>query len=271
MPISSDSLDGKTALATGAGRGPGRAIAVGLARPAARPAPVARSRDELDQTAGQVRDLGASALVVPADVSGPGQLTGAVRRIRGELGDLDVLINNAAVVWPPGTSTSIDPAQWAAAININVVAVAKLSFLLLPATIAAKWGRIVNISSGIAANPAGMLCASAYATSKAALEAHTINLAAELAGTGITVSAFRPGSVDTAMQAWIRGQEPDQTGAVLHHRYTSSYQQGNLISPQQSVQPLLAYLDTDATGHIWTASGPAWPSVTTPSNVWRPR
>jgi hypothetical protein len=59
------------------------------------------------------------------------------------------------------------------------------------------------------------------------------------------------------MQAWIRGQEPDQTGAELHHRITSSYQQGNLVSPQQSAQPLLAYLDTDATGHIWTASDPA--------------
>ncbi len=112
MPISSDSLDvGKTPVATGAGRGLGRAIAAGLARPAARLAPVARSPDELDQTAGPVRELGASALVVPADVSDP--------------------------------------------------------------------------------------------------------------------------------------------------RFTSSHQQGNLISPQQPAQSLLAHLDTDATGHIWTASGPA--------------
>ena len=226
MPISSDSLDGETALVTGAGRGLGRAIAAGAARPAARPALVARSRDELDQTAGPVRELGASALVVPADVSDPGQLTGAVRRIRGEPGDVDVLISNAPVLCPLGTSTSIDPAQWAAAININVAAVANLSFVLLPAMIAGKRGRIVNISGGVAANPAGMLRANAYATSKAALEAHTINLAAELAGTAVTVNAFRPGSADTAMQAWARGQEPDQAGAELHHRFTSSCQQG---------------------------------------------
>jgi len=64
MPISSDSLDGKTPLVTGAGSGLGRVIAVGLARPAVRLALVARSRDELDQTAGPVRELGASALVV---------------------------------------------------------------------------------------------------------------------------------------------------------------------------------------------------------------
>jgi NADP-dependent 3-hydroxy acid dehydrogenase YdfG len=57
-----------------------------------------------------------------------------VKRIRDELADVTVLINNAAVVWPLGASTSIDPAQWTAAISINVVAVASLTFLLLPAS-----------------------------------------------------------------------------------------------------------------------------------------
>ena len=61
-----------------------------------------------------------------------------------------------------------------------------------------------------------MLRANAYATSKAALEAQTLNLAAELAGTGITVNVYRPGGVDTAMQAWIRKQDPEQIGATLH-------------------------------------------------------
>jgi NAD(P)-dependent dehydrogenase (short-subunit alcohol dehydrogenase family) len=257
MSISSNSMDGKTALVTGAGRGIGRAIALGLARSGARLALVARSRDELEQAAGQVQELGGKALVIAADVGSPGQLAAAAGRARGELGDVDVLINNAAVVTPLGASAGIDPAQWAAAIGVNVVAVANLSFLLLPAMITNGWGRIVNISSGIAARPAGMVRANAYATSKAALEAHTINLAAELAGTGVTVNAFRPGSVDTAMQAWIRGQAPDQVGAELHRRFTASYHQGSLISPQQSAQSLLTHLDTDATGQIWDVSAPA--------------
>lgn len=256
MPISSDSLGGKTALVTGAGRGIGRGMALGLAQAGARVALLARSGDELDQTASQVQELGGRALAVPADVSDPGQLTAAVKRIRDELGDVTVLINNAAVVWPLGASTSIDPAQWAAAISINVVAVASLSFLLLPAMIANRWGRIVNVSSGIAASPAGMLRANAYATSKAALEAHTVNLAAELDGTGVTVNAYRPGSVDTAMQAWIRGQDPAQVGAELHRRFTASYHDGNLITPQQSAQSLLERLDSDDNGRIWSFSDP---------------
>ena len=256
MAIPSDSLGGKTALVTGAGRGIGRGIAQGLAQAGARVALLARSGDELDQTASQVQELGGTALAVPADVGDPGQLTGAVKRIHDELGDVTVLINNAAVVWPLGASTSIDPAQWAAAISINVVAVARLSFLLLPAMITNRWGRIVNVSSGIAASPAGMLRANAYATSKAALEAHTVNLAAELDGTGVTVNAFRPGSVDTAMQAWIRGQDPAQMGAELHRRFTASYDDGNLISPQQSAESLLARLDSDDNGRIWSVSDP---------------
>jgi 3-oxoacyl-[acyl-carrier protein] reductase len=241
---------------TGAGRGIGCGIALSLAQTGVRVALLTRSGDELDQTAEQVQKLGGTALAVPADVSDPGQLTGAVKRIRDELGDVTVLINNAAVVWPLGASTSIDPAQWAAAISINVVAVARLSFLLLPAMIANRWGRIVNVSSGIAASPAGMVRANAYATSKAALEAHTVNLAAELDGTGVTVNAYRPGSVDTAMQAWIRGQDPDWIGAELHRRFTAAYYDGNLISPQQSAQSLLARLDSDDNGRIWSFSEP---------------
>jgi NAD(P)-dependent dehydrogenase (short-subunit alcohol dehydrogenase family) len=253
----SSSLDGEAAVVTGAGRGIGRGIALGLAQAGASVALVARSGDELDQTASQVRELGGTALVVPADISEASEIAGAVRRIRDEIGDVSVLINNAAVVWPLGASTSIDPAQWAAAITINVVAAARLSFLLLPAMIAGGWGRIVNVSSGIAASPAGMLRANAYATSKAALEAHTVNLAAELDGTGVTVNAYRPGSVDTAMQAWIRGQDPARIGAELHRRFTTSYQERGLITPQQSAGSLLARLLSDDTGRIWSFADPA--------------
>jgi NAD(P)-dependent dehydrogenase (short-subunit alcohol dehydrogenase family) len=79
-----------------------------------------------------------------------------------------------------------------------------------------EWGRVVNVSSGIAAHPESMIGANAYAAGKAALEAHTVNLATELAGTGVTVNAFRPGPVDTAMQAWIRSQDRARIGAALH-------------------------------------------------------
>jgi hypothetical protein len=77
----------------------------------------------------------------------------------------------------------------------------------------AGWGRIVNVSSVIVARPDRMIRGNAYAVAKAALEAHTVNPAAELRGSGVTVNAYRPGGVDTAMQAWIRQQEPERIGA----------------------------------------------------------
>jgi NAD(P)-dependent dehydrogenase (short-subunit alcohol dehydrogenase family) len=78
-----------------------------------------------------------------------------------------------------------------------VIGPAALTAAVLPGMLAAGWGRVVNVSSGIVASPAGMVRGNAYAATKAALKA----LAAELAGTGVTVNADRPGGVDTAMQA----------------------------------------------------------------------
>lgn len=239
---------------TGAGRGVGQATAFGLARHGARVALLARSVDELNRTAAQVNELGGTALVVAADLREPGQVSGAVQRIADELGVVDVLVNNAAVVWPLAASVSLDPGEWATAIAINVTAPATLSFALLPAMLARGWGRIVNVSSGIAAHPAGMVRANAYVTSKAALEAHTLNLAAEIAGSGVTVNVFRPGSVDTAMQAWVRGQDPDRIGTDLHQRFLHSHEQGSLITADQSAASLLTQLQTSDTGQIWNAT-----------------
>lgn len=248
------SLEGKTALITGAGRGIGRSVALKLAGAGVAVALIARSRDELDETAHRVRALGGTALVAPADLGKLDELQRAVRRTNDELGAVDILVNNAAVVWPLGASVTVEPAEWAAAIAINLVAVAALSFALLPSMLDRGWGRIVNVSSAIAEHPDAMIGANAYATGKAALEAHTVNLAAELAGSGVTVNAFRPGSVDTAMPAWIRGQDPARIGAPLHQRFARSYAEGVLISPEQPARSLLMHLQRDATGEIWDVS-----------------
>ena len=198
--------------------------------------------------------------MIPADLGDPRQRSRAVGQVLEEYGVVDVLVNNDAVVWPLAASVSVDPAQWAAAINIGLVAVAALSFGVLPAMLEQRWGRIVNVSSGIAEHPTGMLRANAYVTSKAALEAHTLNLAAELADTGVRVNAFRPGSVDTGMQAWIRGQDPDRVGADLHERFARSHQQGTLMTAEQSARTLIRHLTSDDTGQIWNAGSQPTPN-----------
>jgi len=94
----------------------------------------------------------------------------------------------------------------------------------------------------------------AYAATKAALEAHTLNLAAEVAGSGVTVNVYRPGSVDTAMQAWFRAQPPAEIGAALQLHFQASYEQGTLITPEQTARSLLTRLAGEATGEIWNAT-----------------
>jgi 3-oxoacyl-[acyl-carrier protein] reductase len=250
------SLKGKTAVVTGAGRGIGQAVAVELAAAGMAVALVARSEDQLAETAQQVDHLGATAVVVQADLADLSQVTRAIHLATDQLGTVDVLINDAAVVGPLGPSVFVDPAEWALTFNVNVVAAAALSFAVLSGMVERGWGRIVNVSSAIAAHPGAMVGMNAYAASKAALEAHTINLAAELAGSGVTVNAFRPGSVDTAMQAGIRRQDPTRIGAALHEWFARSYAEGAMITPEQSARSLVPHLFSDATGEIWDASSP---------------
>jgi NAD(P)-dependent dehydrogenase (short-subunit alcohol dehydrogenase family) len=247
---------GKTALITGAGRGIGRAIALGLGGADARVILLARTAAQLEETRALLRELGAGAQripVVPADLADEEQRGRAVAAALAA-GRVDILVNNAATVEPLGPTASMAAAELRLAFEVNVVAPVALTAAVLPGMLDAGWGRVVNVSSGIAAYPAGMVRGNAYATTKAALEAHTVNLAAELRGTGVTVNAYRPGGVDTAMQAWIRRQAPERIGAALHERFNKNYADGTLITPEHTAAALLAHLAGDDNGAIWDVS-----------------
>jgi 3-oxoacyl-[acyl-carrier protein] reductase len=253
----SGALLGRTALVTGAGRGIGRAIALGLAGDGAQVALLARSVDQLAEVAAAVRAAGSTALVVPTDVGDPEGVNQAVAMVLAEFGAVDILVNNAAVVAPLGPTVSVDADAWALAFAVNVVGPLRLTQAVLPGMIDRGWGRIANVSSGIAAHPAAMIGMNAYAASKSALEAHTFNLAAELVGSGVTANVYRPGSVDTAMQGWIRNQPAEEIGAALHERFIESYERGALLTPEQSAQSLLARLAGDDTGLVWSVDDPS--------------
>jgi NAD(P)-dependent dehydrogenase (short-subunit alcohol dehydrogenase family) len=247
---------GKTALITGAGRGIGRAVALGLGSAGARVVLLARTAAQLDETRALLLDEGVPAQqvrVVPADLAEEEERGRAAADVL-TAGRVDILVNNAGTVEPLGPTAGIAAADLRLAFEVNVVAPAALTAAVLPGMLDARWGRIVNVSSGIAAHPAGMVRGNAYATTKAALEAHTVNLAAELRGTGVTVNVYRPGGVDTAMQAWIRRQDPERIGAAMHERFNRNLAEGALITPEQSAAGLLARLAGDDTGAIWAVS-----------------
>ena len=225
-------FEGAHALVTGAGRGIGRATAVALAQAGANVSLLARSQDELEETAELVRGRGRVANVARADLGDTDQVPQAIAAVLRELGDVDILINNAAVVWPLGPTPRTDPHELQLAFAINVFAPMSFARALVPGMLDRGWGRVINVSSGIVARPEAMLGMNVYAATKAALEAHTANLAAEVDGSGVTVNVYRPGSVDTRMQEWIRAQPPERIGEELHTSFIANERDGNLISPK---------------------------------------
>ena len=117
-----DCLRDRAALVTGAGRGIGRRIAVGLARVGAYVALLARSEQELADAAAEIGADGGIATAIVADLQDGDRLRGAVDRVRAQLGAPVVLVNNAAVVAPLGPTQSLDPKVVATAMAVNVVA-----------------------------------------------------------------------------------------------------------------------------------------------------
>ena len=250
-------LEGRVAIVTGAGRGIGRATAVALAREGADVACVARTTSQLAQTASQVRAAGRRAQQIEADIGAPGAPSLIAAKVLAELGAIDILVNNAATVEPAGPTATVEPEDWARAVAVNLTGPIRLTLAVLDAMIEQGSGRIVNVSSGIAAAPGAIPGLNAYAASKAALEAHTLGLAAELTGTGVTVNIARPGPVDTAMPAWILAQPPAQIGAGLHDRFVAMRDAGLMASPDQPAAVIADLITGDTTGQIVGSDNPA--------------
>lgn len=192
------------ALVTGASRGIGAAIALGLATDGWRVGVGFHSGQQpAEALVGQVRAAGGTACAIPADVRDAGAADELCSRAERELGGpLVVLVNNAAVS-TRGLSAQIDDESWRTVIETNLSAAFRLTRRALRPMLRTGFGRIVNIASVAAEHPpAGQ---SAYAASKAGLVAFTKATAAEVARRAITVNAVSPGLIDTDLAASVVG------------------------------------------------------------------
>jgi 7-alpha-hydroxysteroid dehydrogenase len=187
-------LDDKVAIVTGAGRGIGRAIAEAFAEVGADVVCAARTPEQIEDTAAAVRRFGRRAVAVPCDVTERAQLEKVVRTAVGELGRVDVVVNNAGG-WPPKGWQRTNEKFLEGAFRFNVTQAFLLSRMAIPVMRAAGGGTIVNVSSAISRliDP-GFI---AYGTSKAALNYMTKALAAEVAP-AVRVNAIAVGAVDTS-------------------------------------------------------------------------
>jgi NAD(P)-dependent dehydrogenase (short-subunit alcohol dehydrogenase family) len=203
-------LLGKTAIVTGAGRGLGRSVALGLARAGANVVfTAARTRREIDHVAEEASNRAAGGAVRQhlADVASEEDCQRVVNETVREFGGVHILVNNAGrgmrfvsetFLDTPTKFWETDPAVWKMIIDTNVNGPFLMARAVTPHMMKQRWGRIVNISiNHETMRRAGF---SPYGPSKAALESETIIWAQDLAGTGVTVNTLLPGgATDTGM------------------------------------------------------------------------
>jgi NAD(P)-dependent dehydrogenase (short-subunit alcohol dehydrogenase family) len=187
-------------LVTGASRGLGREIALGLAKSGHRVIAVARSKSALDSLA---KESPTGIFPYECDVSDYKEVDALASRVKKEHGDVQVLVNAAGVFGPIDLIHNTDPDQWAKTILIDTLAPYFTTRVFLPGMLSKKWGRVINVSSAAALHPPGALN-SAYGTSKVALNQFTRHLAAEISGSGVTANVIHPGDVKTEMWADIK-------------------------------------------------------------------
>lgn len=188
-------LSGKHALITGGGTGLGRCMTEALAEAGARVTICGRREPPLKKVCASITAAGGDARYVVADVTDEVDR----QRLRADTGDVDILVNNAALgERKPWLMVTLE--EWRAILTLNLEAPFRLSQIFVPSMVARKWGRLINVSSIyglIAGDPAlygewGVDLAS-YVASKHGLIGLTKHLAVMLGNTGVTVNALCPG------------------------------------------------------------------------------
>ena len=210
--MTSPVLEGRAALVTGASRGIGRAIALELARHGAAVAVSYRERREAaEETAAGIEALGGRSLACQADVSRQEDVARLVERTVRELGAVDVLVCNAAVVLSKLASLQTVE-DWRSVLDVDLMGPFLCIREAIPHMLARRRGSIICVSSIVAQR--GSTGLASYAAAKGGLEAMVRALAVELAKKRIRVNAVAPGVIQTEMTAELRHLSSDE---ILKH------------------------------------------------------
>jgi NAD(P)-dependent dehydrogenase (short-subunit alcohol dehydrogenase family) len=228
------------ALVSGAGGAIGSAICRRLATQGFAIAALDSDASALEAV---TRELDGSAVALMCDVTGLDEVEAAVERAQHELGELDVLVNNAGILGPPATPlVDLDAAEWARIFAVNVTGAWHLMRATVPAMAANGHGVVVNIASGAAYN--GVPGIGAYGASKAALLHLTKTLALEHAQSGVRCVAVCPGNVDTPMLQRI-ADALEEAGDPDPRRTLTAYHALPRLAAADDVAGVVAFLVSD--------------------------
>ena len=202
-------LSRKTVVITGASRGLGRALVLAFAEGGWKVSACARSAASLSELAEELERSAVPHLCEGVDVSNESEVRSWIERTQATLGHPAVLINNASLLGSRQPLLSIASQEWTEVLAANLNGTVLVTRLVAEAMLAVGEGSIINVSSGAAIAP--RVTWGTYAISKAAVEAFSYNLAAELEGTGVRVNVVDPGAMRTAMRAEAYPREDPQT------------------------------------------------------------
>lgn len=191
------SMEGRTALVTGASRGIGRAVALAFAEQGADLVLSSRKREGLESVAKEVEDLGRRAWVIPANVGQEDSIAALASEVESSGLAVDVLVNNAAVNPVMAGLLDLEPAAWRKILDANVTGIFLLTQRIARGMVARGRGAIINVAStgGLQAGP-GL---GAYCVSKAAVIHLTKAMAIELGPRGVRANVIAPGLIETRM------------------------------------------------------------------------
>ena len=219
-------LQGQVAIVTGGGRGIGREICAAFAAEGAQVAAVARTEEQILETARQIVGDGGKAIGVTADVTDLVAVESMVERVESELGPIDILVNNAGSNSVLGPMTEADPVAWWRDVTINLLGPFHTCRTVVRGMLPRGRGRVVNVIGAGTKTPFAYM--SGYGSSKAALMRLTETLDLEVRGSGVKVFAMSPGVVRTEMnEAIIR------SGAMKRWfpKYLDMFEEGESVPP----------------------------------------
>lgn len=236
-------------MVTGASRGLGRAIALGLAEAGANLIVAARDAVKLEETAQAIRAMGGKARTIAFDLADLDAVQAATGQLTSEGARIDILVNNGAIGgWGPLHESTLS--HWENMFDTNVSSMYILCRDLSKGMAERQWGRIINFASYVADK--GRPNLSAYTASKHAVLGLTRAIAADLAPHGVTCNAIAPGFFDTDMAAPTVGH-PERAkifrDAIALHRFGDPKE---MVGP---VQFLASEASAYVTGHMLPVDG----------------